>query len=426
MAETRVDCRVALRCTEIDHNFSKAHRIVTASILPVVEQYSQHSRDAWEGTRFWKQFFEASANVSLSGYEEAALQEDADATHTDDATETNATTTTFDTPGAANADARVQDGNSTLTPGAYDHGDGDDETSIIDSPSNATGAHNTPRIPRSALKTSARTPRSPSPPPASTRALPTRTSHALNTPPRRTFDLTSSSPFDPPSAFQPPTAQRENPDPILHRVWDRNFRVQATPMTARSKQARDKTNETPATAQRTQTTRMTSFLPDSSPMSSPELAAPQLRSDLFSPEKRAAAGSVRPAPRTPGVSVQTPARNTHANMTTSTGRSLFGTADRNADNPTYTRTRTLWDDDLSGSDDDDADLMLSPPKTMHFHVPQSRLLLQTPAREASKMIVDDLLATAGADRTDEIEADDVPDMSPSVVGRKWEDEDDTF
>ena len=36
---------------EIDHNFSKAHRIVTSSILPVVDQYAQHSRDAWEGTK---------------------------------------------------------------------------------------------------------------------------------------------------------------------------------------------------------------------------------------------------------------------------------------------------------------------------------------------------------------------------------------
>lgn len=62
---------------------------------------------------------------------------------------------------------------------------------------------------------------------------------------------------------------------------------------------------------------------------------------------------------------------------------------------------------------------------MQFHVPQSRLL-QTPAREASKRIVEDLLATAGADRTDELEDEgDVPDISPSMVRRSWDD-DDTF
>ena len=45
---------------------------MTTSILPVVEQYSEHSRAVWEGSKFWKQFFEASANVSLSSYEEGA------------------------------------------------------------------------------------------------------------------------------------------------------------------------------------------------------------------------------------------------------------------------------------------------------------------------------------------------------------------
>jgi hypothetical protein len=36
---------------EIDHNFSRAHRIVTSSILPIIEQYSAHSKDVWEGSR---------------------------------------------------------------------------------------------------------------------------------------------------------------------------------------------------------------------------------------------------------------------------------------------------------------------------------------------------------------------------------------
>jgi len=36
---------------EIDSNFSKAHRIVTGSILPIVEQYAKHSSDVWEGSK---------------------------------------------------------------------------------------------------------------------------------------------------------------------------------------------------------------------------------------------------------------------------------------------------------------------------------------------------------------------------------------
>ena len=89
---------------EIDHNFSRAHRIVTTSILPVVDQYAEHSKNVWEGSKvpssptllpstflsdmpqFWKQFFEASANVSLSGYEEPPADDEATTTEDDDAT----------------------------------------------------------------------------------------------------------------------------------------------------------------------------------------------------------------------------------------------------------------------------------------------------------------------------------------------------
>jgi DASH complex subunit ASK1 len=79
------------------------------------------------------------------------------------------------------------------------------------------------------------------------------------------------------------------------------------------------------------------------------------------------------------------------------------------------------------SDEDDfADF--SPPKTMQFHIPQSRLI-QTPAREASRKIVDDLLLTAGADATDDIEGEDEIEFeipSPSVVRQHYDIDDDTF
>ena len=41
---------------EIDHNFSRAHRIVTTSILPVVEQYAEHSKNVWEGSKVYIPF----------------------------------------------------------------------------------------------------------------------------------------------------------------------------------------------------------------------------------------------------------------------------------------------------------------------------------------------------------------------------------
>ena len=106
----------------------------------------------------------------------------------------------------------------------------------------------------------------------------------------------------------------------------------------------------------------------------------------------------------------------------------------------------IWDD----SDEEDTELQFegSPPKTMQFHVPQSRLM-QTPAKEASKRIVDDILTTAGVGREeeDDVELDyDMTDYgnpryeydddeegagreeepSPSVVRRAVGLEDETF
>lgn len=47
----KLEQSITLTLQEIDSNFSKAHRIVTASILPVVEQYGKHSSDVWEGSK---------------------------------------------------------------------------------------------------------------------------------------------------------------------------------------------------------------------------------------------------------------------------------------------------------------------------------------------------------------------------------------
>ncbi|KAK1071321.1 DASH complex subunit ask1 [Friedmanniomyces endolithicus] len=386
---------------EIDSNFSKAHRIVTGSILPIVEQYAKHSSDVWEGSKFWKQFFEASANVSLSGYEEAALEEDI--TQTD-------TTATLDTP----------EGHDEHTASSADL-ENDDEEFSVDSPTQVTGLHTTPRLAPSASKktngagksghSKAATFRSPSP-----RKYTGKNPLAVGTSPEepstprlQTEADQKSSPFQPDSAYRP-SALRQNNDPLLHRVLDKNYRVQATPHTQRRQQRQTAAKPTPATATRT--------MPWSdSPDSSPAVAAPQLRSDLFSPAK---------APRTAGISVMTPARGKSGRPapTTSTGRRLFSPQDK-AYTASRNRPSAIFMDDES--DEDDVSDLMSPPKTMQFHVPQSRLM-QTPAREASRKIVEDLLLTAGADATDEIEADEegLEEASPSVVRRAYDVDDDTF
>jgi DASH complex subunit ASK1 len=359
--------------------------------------------------QFWKQFFEASANVSLSGYEEPALEEE-------DETTQNETSTSLQTP--------TDHEEHTVTRAPLQEGEDDEEFSV-DSPTQVTGVQATPKLAPPSASSSRRNMtskdafQSPSPRKYTGRNPlgKDETPVEPSTPrPNAALDP-QSSPFEPESAYQPsaarPSARRHNSnDPLLHRgVLDKNYRVQATPHTQRrQRQQGVSVQATPATATK-------KHIWDESPDSSPEVAAPQLRSDLFSPIK---------GPRTPGISVLTPAaRRTQAGKapTTSTGRQLFSPQDK-----AYTASRENRSSHIFADDDsDDEGLDISPPKTMQFHVPQSRLM-QTPAREASRKIVEDLLLTAGADATDDIEAEGegLEEASPSVVRRAFDVEDDTF
>lgn len=62
----QLDQAITLTLQEIDENFSQAHQAVTTRILPAIREYEAASRRTWQGARFWKRFFEASAQVSLS------------------------------------------------------------------------------------------------------------------------------------------------------------------------------------------------------------------------------------------------------------------------------------------------------------------------------------------------------------------------
>ncbi|EPX72250.1 DASH complex subunit Ask1 [Schizosaccharomyces octosporus yFS286] len=66
----RLEQSITLALYEIDANFAKCNRTVSTRILPVVENYAKSCNNIWESSKFWKQFFEASASVSLSGVEE--------------------------------------------------------------------------------------------------------------------------------------------------------------------------------------------------------------------------------------------------------------------------------------------------------------------------------------------------------------------
>lgn len=404
----RLEQSITLALQEIDHNFSRAHRIVTSSILPIVEQYAHHSREVWEGSKFWKQFFEASANVSLSGYEEQpSINEELDQTvtdHTAESTQSNLETShSYETPSIQHVSRdSIQDislSNLTVSP-----------------------AQSTPRpLKQKVSKRDAQSPYR-----SLRRDVNDVTSASLTSDPRTPSRQTSSllddvamTPEESPepqgrdrSVSRPGTAQKRS-DPLLHTILDKKYRIQATPLAAT--RVRGRTARTPGTGTQKSTTAVDPTL-DSSP-----LAPPELHAEVFdSPIRRELTQNLGQK-RTPGVSVLTPGRNKGI-----------------AAKPQL---------DVWGSDDEDEYLDeatgmpygASPPKTMQFHVPQSRLL-KTPAREASKQIVDNILASAGMNAglagdeySDDFEIDldldydnEMEENSPSVVRRAPPIEDETF
>ncbi|KXX82140.1 DASH complex subunit ask1 [Madurella mycetomatis] len=429
----KLEQSITLTLQEIDHNFSRAHRIVTTSILPLVEQYGEHSRSVWEATKFWKQFFEASANVSLSGYEELAGGEDSTVITAGEETTVNDETTGNYTPrprSAGNHDGSVAGDQSSVV---Y-HGQGQQHDESVLSDGDLTGS--TPR-------------------PPATKTLSVRPKFAELSSPHEALkrEYKSGSGSDQPGhqrgtaggveeeedtelLFQQHTArlpgmsmtprsqlgdgdaahddedsedfgQDKNRDLLLHRMLDKNYRVMATPLKGTTgvspiKWKIDKM-VTPGKGKEKQKERP---IWEDSPTSSPEMTVPQLRSAAFMSPMRAAyrgkAAAAAGGPRTPGVSVQTP------------------TAGRKTKDVFAGKQEMKYGDEITWeSDSDDAFGGMSPPKTIQFAMPPSKLL-QTPAREASKRIVDNILLTAGEDLEGSSE------YSPTMVKMNHDILDDTF
>ncbi|CRG89724.1 DASH complex subunit ASK1 [Talaromyces islandicus] len=450
----KLEQSITLTLQEIDSNFSRAHRIVTTSILPVVEQYAEQSKDVWEGAKFWKQFFESSANVSLSGYEEQPNEDtEHEQTVTEDSTTADTTTMTSHT---AEEDASYE------TPSAAGHFDISEHNNDLDISSlTISPSHSTPRPAGSSSSGAGyrkgkahRTGGDESPSlmayhhgagngddyddADASSALP-----ELNTPvtPGRYTaskyqqDLSEtpmSSPFIPPSTAKRATKNQKPTDPVLHHVLDKTYRVQATPLSKSYKPTKFTVVSTPKDNK-------PSYAFDDSPISSPELEAPKLHEEIFSSPLKGMGASA-----TPGTSRKTRRRSSpNKRATPKPGVSVLTPG-----KPKTTASKDGWDSDdednlgryttITDDDDDDtgAAYEMSPPKTMQFHIPHSRLM-KTPAKEASKRIVSDLLATAGGGDEDDDESyaqhryyyqtpggDEA--YSPTVVRSGARIEDDTF
>lgn len=408
----KLEQSITLTLQEIDSNFSRAHRIVTTSILPLVEQYGEHSRAVWDASKFWKQFFEASANVSLSGYEELANDGDE---NTMTATAEDSTALRDDTTGADYTPRPHSHGNDTTAPGTRGEDESSDfqhhrpdESVLSDDGGTLTGS--TPRPPatksmsvrpqfaglgspyevlRREMKKEAGPGAAPSRGGAAEEDDEDDTELLFQQHTARLPDMSmtprsslpggaSASHPDDDSAFLFSGQKHKPQDPLMHRVLDKNYRLMATPLKGNTgvspirwrvtQKQRDDDTAQPNKGKEPETARP---IWADSPMSSPEIAMPKLRSEAFMSPVRPSAyrnklAAATAAPRTPGVSVQTPA-------TSRKTRDVYAAGTPRAEEKET--DEITWET----SDDDDLDIYggMSPPKTIQFALPASKLL-QTP------------------------------------------------
>lgn len=217
----------------------------------------------------------------------------------------------------------------------------------------------------------------------------------------------TSSPFIPPASREPPSAKQASAkgpskpsDPIMHRMQDKTYRVQATPLTGRAKYT---ITPKPVSTYTPNPTSSGNNDNDYGNDSSPEPEAPKLHEEIFSspikglgtpattrkrryngtPISRAPGhtpGSSR-AGRTPSRSGQGRTPGSGPGRTPGSGPGQLRTPQPGTSilTPAKGKGKSTFDDDF-GDDDDDFDLDLddtdsfSPPKTMQFHIPQSRLM----------------------------------------------------
>lgn len=381
--------------------------------------------------QFWKKFFEASAGVHLTKYVDGeeedqtnnqtvqTLQtEDTEYTHTtglDETTndlqldETSRAETTmradYTSASAANTTARPASSHRGAEEDDHDMSMMSD-TSLLES-LNLEGQQSTPRAPRtqtqwaniaspySALRSELRGDTGVS---DDTPSLRTTTKHSIlagnsrsnfldNSPslpvsstPNRGFrsgrtprSTRRTKSFDSPSLLDSSPFQIPDEKPVLHQVLDKTWRIQATPLNAKPRLDTRSAAKAPVTPRQLFTTTKYEFedSDDDSPV------RPDLQTKFFD--------------NTPG---KTPVRYGGG------GGGYGGTSARKLFTGGNTNVGMGEDTFMDDDDDDELDsIMGSPPVTIQFSLPAKKLLA-TPAREASRRIVRDILETAGVREED--------------------------
>ncbi|RPA85901.1 hypothetical protein BJ508DRAFT_373112 [Ascobolus immersus RN42] len=408
----RLEQQITLTYQEIDRNFDRAHRIVTGQILPIVEKYRKESKNLWDNSEFWKTFFEASAGVKfdLTPNGQPTDETTMEQTEMEDTEYTEAPDQTHSMMDETSHDDTTRMEEETERPQTVRVRADDDTTmhvddSLLDSidMSSAEPAQSTPKQQttrggksiwakmdspynrlRKELEDSKNESSSnflPAPtttikldytddslvplssplsirrkPPTSTRQ--TRSKSAPQRSPSPDSDILSldSSPFQaPPTTTIPLTDYPKNPTTVTQST--KNWRIQATPLAKTpSRYNRRGTSAAPTprrlfTGGPNDTNESTTF------NSSPFAANPPKHNYPATPSRK--------------------------------------TPNRRQQSARGERSVKLPPGVYESDSDEDSFLGMSPPVTVAFSLPQ-RKLLATPAREASRRIVNDILETAGA------------------------------
>ncbi|ANB12782.1 hypothetical protein AWJ20_1052 [Sugiyamaella lignohabitans] len=466
---------ITLALQEIDKNFAQANRIISESILPSIEKYSQESRRLWDNAGFWKDFLESSAEVTLSTYEEIAapmgsLSIDKESIYD---------TTNMTMPGEQEYDPDNED--EYLRQHGHGHGQlYGPETGLQGlnrdrayenqqqqqySPDNfrrsrgrfldddiTPANQSTPLKLGSPVGSQRKIKRSPSRIPVltdpeksphrsplrlndqTTLAPPTGMGHTQNTRNAAYDNSMDDSSFNiekpvtrlmspgriPQSVLRTPKAGSNSQKPfptgaansvLRHQVLNRNWRIQATPKPSKTQQSG------------VSDVRRSSFLQhllDEDSSMSDIVAPPKLQSELFSPApsslKSASGLTPEPKPSTNIFNDPTTTRNTNNPTTTATTTAASNTyytssASTKQHQPTRTETNDAFSKPPSTPanrklptfyDETDSDIDhimdgISPPVTRQFTTAAGTTgqFVKTPARQAVRTIVNDILRTVG-------------------------------
>lgn len=389
----KLEQSITLTLQQIDSNFAKAHRIVTSSILPIVERYAKNSESVLEGSKvcgmsisiialtyelqFWKQFFEASGNITFNNYATPAIEESMVDTELGSEIDQSENLTEQEyvdrSRGHEEEDTDVTITSPQITT-KIEHSDDDedqDDDPILSSPSLAHN-HSTPRAlpdsnvgkgtiagrhgthkmidypsPYEAIKRELRGEKKSVP-----RVVPITPGKRPPALPDMTMTPVNSSPF----GLPPQSALKNtNKDQVLHQgMLGMTYRVAATPMTARKKWL--------------------------DPGSSPLGEEPQLRAEVFTSPTKPHVQAVKP-----GLSVMSPKKKEtieqrreerRRSLKELTGRTITR-HDTDEDDPARGRAQLTMRSKLGWDSDDDDMPEFSPPKTLRFEFGEPKII-QTP------------------------------------------------